>query len=104
LYLQIVVTLGYLKSVWFELSTSSVQDACRDGIKQIPRALSAMRGVDFETWAHVSHLPPPPYKPLDVVLPTTVEAGRGSRRRMLRRLYYDRDRWYSTLTRPDPTA
>ena len=99
-----LITLVKLSSVWFELSTSSVQDACRDGIKQIPRALSAMRGVDFETWAHVSHLPPPHYIPLDVVLPTTVEAGRGSRRRMLRRLYYDRDRWYSTLTRPDPTA
>ena len=99
-----LIKLVKLSSAWFELSTSSVQDACRDGIKRIPRALSAMRGVDFETWAHVSHLPPPPYKPLDVVLPTTVEAGRGSRRRMLRRLYYDRDRWYSTLTRPDPTA
>ena len=68
-----------LSSAWFELSTSSVQDACRDGIKQIPRALRAMWGVDSETWAHVSHLPPPHYIPLDVVLSTTVEAdGRGN--------------------------
>ena len=78
-----LIKLVKLSSAWFELSTSSVQDACRDGIKQIPRALRAMWGVDSETWAHVSHLPPPHYIPLDVVLSTTVEAGRESRRRML---------------------